>query len=100
VCGYSAEESSYRARIAASGDVVMNNGRPWDADGAAVEDFGLADNLMLIRAINESDGIFIAAAEKTRAAPDSLAALAAFRICVKRMQQRFAPAPPPGAAID
>jgi nucleoside 2-deoxyribosyltransferase len=89
VCGYSADESTYRARVEASGDVVDKNGRPWDADGHAVEDFEVADNLMIVRAIEESGGIFTAVTEKTSDRGNSLAAFAAFGICVRRMQQRF-----------
>jgi nucleoside 2-deoxyribosyltransferase len=92
VCGYSADESTYRARVEASGGLAEKNGRPWDADGYAVEDFEVADNLMIVRAIEDSGGIFIASAEKTSEPGNSLAAFSAFRICVKRMQQRFMPA--------
>jgi nucleoside 2-deoxyribosyltransferase len=92
VCGYSGDESTYRTRVEASSCVVNENGRSWDADGHAIEDFGVADNLMIVRAIEESGGIFTAVAEETRNPGNSLAAFAAFRTCVRRMQQLFMPA--------
>jgi nucleoside 2-deoxyribosyltransferase len=87
VCGYSADESTYRARVEAFGNVVEGSGRPWDNDHA-VEDFGLADNLMIVRAIEESGGFFNAVEEETSNSGNSPAAFAAFRSSVRRMQQQ------------
>jgi nucleoside 2-deoxyribosyltransferase len=92
VCGYSGDESTYRERVEACSHVVDKHGRAWDADGHEVENFGNADNLMIMRAVEESGGIFTAVAEETSDLGNSLAAFAAFRICVRRMQQRFMPA--------
>jgi nucleoside 2-deoxyribosyltransferase len=89
VCGYSADESTYRARVEAYSPVVDKDGRAWDADGHQVENFGHADNLMIMRAVEESGGIFTAVAEGTSDPGNQLAAFAAFRICVRAMQQRF-----------
>jgi nucleoside 2-deoxyribosyltransferase len=100
VCGYSSVEANYRARIEASGRLKMTDGLPRDADGAAVENFGLADNLMIMEAIRNSNGVFVASAEQSGVACAGLAALAAFRLCLTHMQQRFAPATSPNGAPD
>jgi nucleoside 2-deoxyribosyltransferase len=49
------------------------DGRPLHADGLAIEDFRLADNLMLIEAIRASGGVFLSPAEGSERPIDDLA---------------------------
>src|SRR5216684_3290694 len=49
--GYSNHPSSYAERVREFTDVSSRDGRLVDALGLTVEDFGLADNLMMIHAL-------------------------------------------------
>ena len=53
-----------------------------DADGMQIEDFGLADNLMIDGAIHASGGVFI---RHECAAPDIWADLSAFDACLRQV---------------
>lgn len=50
--GYSNDPSSYADRVREFTDVSSRDGRLVDALGLTVEDFGLADNLMMIHALD------------------------------------------------
>jgi nucleoside 2-deoxyribosyltransferase len=92
VCGYSASTASYRERVQRTAQAeVWQNGSAFYPMGDRVEDFGLADNLMILQAIEESGGSFTAVDEMKSGTGASLAALAAFRACVQLMRTRFMP---------
>lgn len=81
VHGYSSSESEYAERArATSGPVVERDGHLRDRDGLGIEDFGLSDNLMILRAIEEAGGHFVAAQ-----APGDLAAFVAFGRVLDRL---------------
>jgi len=83
VFGYTNTTAPYLARVAQSGPLAPLEGRWADARGHAVEDFGLAENLMLVRAIEDSGGALTAVHEAAGPdAPDALAAFSAFRACL------------------
>jgi len=58
VFGYTHEPADYRQRV---GGVLRPDGRWYDADGLEIEDFGLAENLMLEGAILASGGVLLRA---------------------------------------
>jgi nucleoside 2-deoxyribosyltransferase len=90
VYGYSANTASYRERVQRATQIeVRQSGRALYSMGCRVEDFGLADNLMILQAIEESGGTFTAIEEMKSETGASLAALAAFRACVQLMRTRF-----------
>lgn len=83
--GYSASPLSYERRVERSdGPLQAADGRSWDRNGYAVEDFGLADNLMIARAIIESGGAIVTVAEE---GPGALAAFAAFEVCLDKVSK-------------
>ena len=81
VFGYSADARPLKARL---GSLEQRDGKLWAEDGCFVEDFGLADNLMLEGAIADAGGRFVAIEE------DALAAMAAFEVVVREVANRFA----------
>jgi nucleoside 2-deoxyribosyltransferase len=92
VYGYSASTASYRERVQWAAQAgVPQNGHALFPMGDRVEDFGLADNLMIVWAIKESGGSFTAIDEMKSETGVSLAAFAAFRACVRLMRTRFTP---------
>jgi len=58
VLGYSNTPTDYAARVRATTDAVSHL---WDAESntADIEDFGLAENLMIAVAITEASGLFV-----------------------------------------
>ncbi|NPD69075.1 nucleoside 2-deoxyribosyltransferase [Lichenicola cladoniae] len=60
VVGYTSDPRSYVERVGAYTRVTRSAGKLWDSDGMQVEDFGLADNLMMAKGV---EGIFATAAE-------------------------------------
>lgn len=90
VFGYSSALVPYADRVGQlAGPLQEQAGRLWDQTGFSVEDFGLADNLMIARAIAESGGSFIAIDETDGDAAATLAALQAFEACLKAAQQKM-----------
>ncbi len=84
VYGYANANTNYVDRVEAiCGPVVNRDGRWWDRDGLSVEDFGLYDNLMLVRSIREAGGVLSLIEE------DSLAAFGAFEDCLREMKVRL-----------
>lgn len=75
VFGYSASGATYADKTPAA---AREGGRAFDADGYEIEDFGLADNLMIVCGIEEG-GAPVAAVD----AACDLAAMAAFEACVR-----------------
>jgi len=91
--GYTSAVKSYRERLAAAGDLHVDpNGQPYDRNGYAVEHFGLGDNLMIVRAIEDSGGVITAVEEKTGEASTSLAAFQAFKACLEIISEGIKPA--------
>ena len=77
---------------------MEQDGRPWGRDGYAVEDFGLSDNLMIVRAIEEAGGSITLVEEPTHICTDDLlAAFWAFEACLGELRKRFDSASPEGA---
>src|SRR3954470_24122598 len=54
--GYCNAASGYADRVRASGAVTISNGRLADVQGLTFEDFGHADNLMIIHALDDHGG--------------------------------------------
>lgn len=80
VFGYTHAPGDHRARVEASWD-----GAAWrDAEGLEVEDFGLAENLMLEGAIAASGGVLLRAA-----APLPWTDLSLFEACVAEAARRL-----------
>lgn len=87
--GYTSAPAPYCERVAAAlGSPVERNGRLWDRNSHAIENFGLGDNLMIVRAIEDSGGVMTAAEEKPEDANAVLAALRAFRVCLGVIRER------------
>jgi nucleoside 2-deoxyribosyltransferase len=87
--GYSSVASTYRHRVESDfGPISQSDGRPFDRHGLAVEDFGLTDNLMIARSIEESGGAFVSVEEAGGSNADTLVAIEAFRACLHRLKQR------------
>ena len=92
--GYSNAASSYADRVRKSTDVISQNGRLIDADGLTVEDFGLADNLMMIHALDLHGCTLVT----PRQMPDDVwHDLTAFETCLRMAAERFASAPTPAS---
>lgn len=72
VFGYTSSTDLYADRTETA---TEREGQRWDRDDHLIEDFGLRDNLMIVRAIREADGDVAAVAENGRS---SLAAMQAF----------------------
>lgn len=66
------------------------DGRWYDAEGLAIEDFGLVDNLMIDGGIRAAGGVLTVA---DRSGADRWRDLAAFTACVRHLTRR-APRPP------
>ncbi len=78
--GYSNDPSRYAERVRLFGEVTKRDDRLADADGLTVEDFSLADNLMIIHALDRYGGALVT----PRARPaDIWQDLAAFETCVR-----------------
>ncbi|MCK4790914.1 MAG: nucleoside 2-deoxyribosyltransferase [Desulfobacteraceae bacterium] len=97
VYGYANTREIYRERVdRLFGPIVDRDGRPWGRDGYAVEDFGLTDNLMIVRAIEEAGGSISVVEERTtegletegkQAEKDKfLAAFGAFKTCLEKVE--------------
>ena len=84
--GYSNDPSTYAERLRQFTEVTRHDGRLVDADGLTVENFGLADNLMMIHAL----GQFGSALVTPRLPPvDLWHDLMAFETCVRLAAEHF-----------
>ena len=81
VFGYSHSPLDYRARVP---EARMAHGAWRDAEGLGVEDFGLAENLMLEGAIAASGGVMLRAV-----APAGWADMALFEACLLALRGRI-----------
>jgi len=88
--GYSNDPSSYAERVRALTEVTSRDGRLIDAQGLTVEDFSLADNLMMIHALD----LYGCALVTPRQRPtDIWRDLAAFETCVRMAAEWLAVSP-------
>ena len=78
--GYCNVASVYADRVRASGAVAVSEGRLADAQGLTVEDFGHADNLMIIHALDDHGGKLVTPA---RTPADIWHDLACFAQCLR-----------------
>jgi len=80
---YASRGGDYAQRVREqSGELARRGGRLWDEAGFSVEDFGLADNLMIAHAIAEAGGRLVVVEEK---GPEALAAFGAFEELIDRL---------------
>jgi nucleoside 2-deoxyribosyltransferase len=86
--GYSNDPAPYPHRVAARGDVERRDGGLFDANGHLVEDFGLADNLMMMHALDQHGFPLVAPRE---APADLWRDFTAFEACVKLAARRLSP---------
>jgi nucleoside 2-deoxyribosyltransferase len=82
--GYSVDSRSYAGRVRRSFDLPADAAA--DGDGMAIEDFGLAENLMLIEAILASGGRFIDARDADGGSDN----LTAFEACAVALAETLA----------
>jgi len=85
--GYTSKAGTYADRVASSAGPGAPRGLH-DQDQLAIENFGLFDNLMIARAIQESGGL-LTTVEEEGDARRQLAALGAFSASLKALAQRF-----------
>jgi nucleoside 2-deoxyribosyltransferase len=88
--GYSNDPSLYADRVRKFTEVTSCDGRLIDALGLTVEDFGLADNLMMIHALDLHGGALVTPRQTPA---DIWHDLTAFETCVRMAAERFASAP-------
>ena len=87
--GYSNDPSLYAERVARFTELKTSAGRLTDAEGLTVENFGLADNLMMIHALDLHGCPLVV---PQQAAEDIWHDLASFETCVRLAAERLAPA--------
>jgi nucleoside 2-deoxyribosyltransferase len=87
--GYSNDPRFYAERVADMTELKSGNGLLTDPDGLAVENFDLADNLMMIHALNLYGYPLVTPAE---APADLMRDLACFESCVRLAAGRIAAA--------
>jgi nucleoside 2-deoxyribosyltransferase len=88
--GYSNDPTSYADRMRNFTTVTVRDGHLVDTQGLAVENFGLADNLMMIHAL---DLYGCALVTPQQAPADIWHDLAAFETCVRLAAERLASKP-------
>ncbi len=84
--GYSNDPSAYADRVRRFMQVKSENDRLVDADGLAVENFGLSDNLMVIHALDLYGSPLVI---PSRRPADLWHDLAAFEACVRLAAERL-----------
>ena len=88
VYGYTSVPAPYAERVdALYGPLIEEAGDLRDVDGYGVEGFGLNDNLMIVRAIEEAGGIISVVEPEDSHEP--LAAFKAFEACLIALSKRF-----------
>ncbi|MBB1091861.1 nucleoside 2-deoxyribosyltransferase [Rhodopseudomonas palustris] len=89
VLGYSNDPATYAERVARHQPITPSDGLLIGADGLAVEDFGLPDNLMLIHSLELHGAPLVTPRE---APGDVWRDLAAFEACLRIAAERLTPA--------
>jgi nucleoside 2-deoxyribosyltransferase len=90
--GYSNDPSPYAKRVREFTEVTSRDKRMIDAQGLTVEDFGLADNLMMIHALDLHGCALVTPRRKPA---DVWQDLTAFESCVRMAAERLAASHPP-----
>jgi nucleoside 2-deoxyribosyltransferase len=90
--GYTNDPSTYADRVRQFTEVTSRDGRLIDAQGLTVEDFGLADNLMMIHALDLHGSALVTPRQKPA---DIWHDLTAFETCVRLAAKRLAASLPP-----
>jgi nucleoside 2-deoxyribosyltransferase len=85
--GYSNDPTLYAERVARTTELKISEGRLIDAHGLTVEDFGLADNLMMIHALDLYGCPLVV---PRQACEDIWHDLASFEACVRLAERRAA----------
>jgi nucleoside 2-deoxyribosyltransferase len=86
VYGYASRAGAYASRVRTHcGKLARSGGRLWDPSGHAVEDFGLHENLMIVRALSSFGRELVVVQERGARA---LAAMRAFEKCVAGLKTR------------
>jgi nucleoside 2-deoxyribosyltransferase len=85
--GYSNDPSLYAERVARVAELRTGDGRVTDTEGLTVENFGLADNLMMIHALDLYGCPLVA---PQRPAEDIWHDLTSFETCVRLAAERLA----------
>jgi nucleoside 2-deoxyribosyltransferase len=85
--GYSNDPSSYADRVRGFIAVTPRDGHLFDAEGLTVEDFGLADNLMMIHALDLYGCALVTPRQKPA---DVWHDLTTFEACVRLAAERLA----------
>src|ERR1700724_2282749 len=88
--GYSNDPSPYADRVRKFTEVNLRDGRLVDAQGLAVEDVGLSDNLMMIHALELHGCALVTPRQK----PTDMQDLSAFETCVRMAAERLAASHP------
>jgi nucleoside 2-deoxyribosyltransferase len=88
--GYSNDPSLYADRVRQFTGVTERDGRLIDADGLTVEDFGLADNLMMIHALERYGGALVTSRQRPGLIWQDLTA---FEACVRLVAEHLGVAP-------
>ena len=84
--GYSNDPAPYAERVARSAELKTRDGRLIDAQGLTVENFGLADNLMMIHALDLYGSPLVVPRQAT---DDIWHDLTSFEACVRLAAQRL-----------
>ena len=88
--GYSNDPSLYAERVARFAELKTRDGRLIDAQGMTVENFGLADNLMMIHALDRYGCPLVV---PRQAAQDIWRDLTSFEACVRVAAERLTATP-------
>jgi nucleoside 2-deoxyribosyltransferase len=88
--GYSNDPSFYAGRVARCTDLKTGDGRLIDAQGLTVENFGLADNLMMIHALDRHGCALVAPRQPAK---DIWHDLESFEACVRLAAARLTATP-------
>jgi nucleoside 2-deoxyribosyltransferase len=86
--GYSNDPSLYAERVTRFTELSNRDGRLIDAEGLTVENFGLADNLMMIHALDLYGCTLVVPRQQ---ADDIWHDLTSFEACVRLAAERLAP---------
>ena len=89
--GYTNDPSIYADRVRQFTEVTSRGGRLIDAQGLTVEDFGLADNLMMIHALDLHGCALVTPRQKPA---DIWHDLTSFETCVRMAAERLAASQP------
>jgi len=93
--GYTNDPASYAKRVREFTEVTSRDGRLIDAQGLTLEDFGLADNLMMIHALDLHGSALVTPRQRPA---DIWHDLTAFETCVRMAAERLVASFPPASS--